>query len=795
MPDNSITIEIDGQAVEAQPGQMLIEVTDRIGNYVPRFCYHNKLSVAANCRMCLVEVEKAPKPLPACATPVADGMKVHTRSALAVDAQKSVMEFLLINHPLDCPICDQGGECELQDLAMGYGRDVSRYQENKRVVQDKNIGPLVQTDMTRCIHCTRCVRFGEEIAGLRELGATGRSEFMEIGTYIEKSMTSELSGNVIDLCPVGALTSKPFRFRARTWEMTQHEGVAVHDPIGSNIHFHVKNDQVKRVAPAENEDINEVWLSDRDRFSYEGLNSAERLTTPMLRDEQGWREVGWQTAIEYVSNKLQAIAKEQGAGAIGALISPSATSEECYLAQQLLRELGSDNIDHRLRQTDFTDQDNAPACPGLGLTLQQVEQLDAALIIGGFPRKDQPIFNHRLRKAARAGARVMAINPVDFDFNFELAHKQIIAPERLVTEVAAVVKAIVGDQDPDAALTRLLAEVRPDARHETLAQALTAADRPAVFIGSLGISHPHFSVLRYLGATLAQRLAGAFGCLDYGANSAGAWLAGAVPHRLPGMVGAANGLNAGAMLKHDLAACLLLNAEPELDFFDGKQARDALSRVECVIAVTGYRRALDYAHVLLPMALYAENPGSFLNLEGRRQCFEAAVAPPGSARPAWQIFCSIASSLDLEGFKYAGFEALCATVLALADKVQPDTVGAAALGAPAALPAVAADAGLERVGYVPMNSVDALVRHAPALQQTGDVADGCAHINEKTANRLELGGAKLVEVSSHSGQVRLPLQIDHTVADDCVLIHGGHADSAGLGPLAGRVSLTGVGHD
>ncbi len=793
MPDDSITIEIDGRAVEAQPGQMLIEVTDRIDNYVPRFCYHHKLSVAANCRMCLVEVEKAPKPLPACATPVAPGMKVHTRSALALDAQKSVMEFLLINHPLDCPICDQGGECELQDLAMGYGRDVSRYQENKRVVRDKNIGPLVQTDMTRCIHCTRCVRFGEEIAGLRELGATGRSEFMEIGTYIEKSMTSELSGNVIDLCPVGALTSKPFRFRARTWEMTQHEGVAVHDPVGSNIHFHVKNDQVKRVAPAANEDVNEVWLSDRDRFSYEGLNSAERLTAPMLRDEQGWHEVGWQTAIEYVSNKLQAITKEQGAGSIGALISPSATSEECYLAQQLLRGLGSDNIDHRLRQTDFTDQDQAPAAPGLGLTLQQVEQLDAVLLIGGFPRKDQPIFNHRLRQAARAGARVMVINPVDFDFNFELAHKQITAPERLVMEVAAVVKAVVGDQDPDAELSRLLAEVRPSARHETLAQALSTAGRPAVFIGSLGISHPHFSVLRYLGATLAQRLTGTFGCLDYGANSAGAWLAGAVPHRLPGMVGAANGLDAGAMLKHELAACLLLNAEPELDFFDGKQARDALSRVECVIAVTGYRRALDYAQVLLPMALYAENPGSFLNLEGRRQCFEAAVAPPGSARPAWQIFCSIAGSLGLEGFKYAGFEAVRATVLALADKVQPDT--ASALGAPPALPVVAADAGLERIGYVPMNSVDSLVRHAPALQQTGDVADGLVHVNEKTANKLELGGSGLVEVSSQSGRVRLPLQIDHTVADDCVLIHGGHADSAGLGPLAGRVSVTGVEHD
>ena len=790
---NPITIEIDGREVEAQPGQMLIEVTDRIGNYVPRFCYHNKLSVAANCRMCLVEVEKAPKPLPACATPVAAGMKIHTKSELAREAQKSVMEFLLINHPLDCPICDQGGECELQDLAMGYGRDVSRYQEKKRVVKDKNIGPLVQTDMTRCIHCTRCVRFGEEIAGLRELGATGRSEFMEIGTYVEKSMTSELSGNVIDLCPVGALTSKPFRFSARTWEMAQYNGIAAHDPVGSNVHFHVINEQVKRVAPAENEAINEVWLSDRDRFSYEGLNSEQRLTTPMIKDKQGWREVDWQTALGHVARQLQSIVKEQGAQSLGALVSPSATSEECYLTQKIMRELGSDNIDHRLRQTDFRDQDAAPACLGLGIKLQEVEQLDAALIVGGFPRKDQPLLNHRLRKAARAGARVMVINPVDFDFNFDLPQKRIVSPARMVMELAAVVKAVVGKKDQDAALARLLADVRPGAEHKKLAQALSEADKPAVFIGNLGVSHPHFSVLRYLGATLAQRLAGAFGCLDYGANSAGACLAGALPHRLPGVAdAAANGLDAGAMLTRKMGGYLLLNAEPELDFFDAAQAREALSRAECVIAITAYKTATAYADVLLPMALYAENSGSYLNLEGRRQSFDAVVAPPGAARPAWKIVCSLAASLGLKTFRYGGFEALGAEVATLSDKVQPDAT--ATLEAPAALPDVdeVEGGGLERIGYIPMNSVDALVRHAPALQQTEDVADGTVHINEKTAGRLELAGAEQVEVSSAAGKARLPLQIDNTVADDCALIHGAHADSADLGPLAGSVSLARV---
>ena len=477
MSDNSITIEIDGKEVEARPGQMLIEVTDRVGNYVPRFCYHDKLSVAANCRMCLVEVEKAPKPLPACATPVMNGMKVHTRSELALDAQKSVMEFLLINHPLDCPICDQGGECELQDLAMGYGRDVSRYQEKKRVVQDKNIGPLVQTDMTRCIHCTRCVRFGEEIAGLRELGATGRSEFMEIGTYVEKSMASELSGNVIDLCPVGALTSKPFRFTARTWEMTQHDGIAAHDGVGSNIHFHVKDGRVKRVVPAENEDINEVWLSDRDRFSYEGLNSAERLTAPMIKDKQGWREVDWQTALERAAGRLREVIDRDGADHVGALVSPSATCEELYLAQKFMRGAGSGNIDHRLRQTDFSDQDAESAYPGLGMTLSEVEKLDAALIIGGFPRKDQPIFNHRLRKAVTAGARVMAINPVDFGFNFELAHKRIVPPAKLVDELAAVLKAAAGRGNKGGMPGTLPASIRPSVHHRNMARALTRADR------------------------------------------------------------------------------------------------------------------------------------------------------------------------------------------------------------------------------------------------------------------------------------------------------------------------------
>jgi NADH-quinone oxidoreductase, chain G len=405
MTDDVITIEVDGRTLEARKGQMLIEVTDGNDIYVPRFCYHRKLTIAANCRMCLVDVEKAPKPLPACATPVMDGMKVHTRSQRALEAQKAVMEFLLINHPLDCPICDQGGECELQDLAMGYGRDVSRYQEKKRVVQDKNIGPLVQTDMTRCIHCTRCVRFGQEIAGLRELGATGRGEDMEIGTYIEKSMVSEMSGNVIDLCPVGALTSKPFRYSARAWEIQQRAGIAPHDAVGSNIHLHIMQGRVKRVVPAENEAVNEVWLSDRDRFSYEGLYHPDRLTVPMIRERGAWQEVDWETALQFAMNGLQQVKSRTGTGSIGALTSPASTLEELFLLQKWMRGIGCHNIDHRIRQRDFSDQDIAPAFPWLGTSIADLERLDAVLLIGGNVRKEQPIINHRLRKAAMLGAR------------------------------------------------------------------------------------------------------------------------------------------------------------------------------------------------------------------------------------------------------------------------------------------------------------------------------------------------------------------------------------------------------
>ena len=783
-----VTIEVDGSPLKIEKGRMLIEATDGAGVYVPRFCYHSKLSVAANCRMCLVEVERAPKPLPACATPVAEGMKVRTRSPLALEAQRSMMEFLLINHPLDCPICDQGGECELQDLALGYGNAVSRYQEKKRVVKDQDIGPLVRTDMTRCIHCTRCVRFGEEIAGLRELGATGRGEFMEIGTYVAKSMVSELSGNVIDLCPVGALTSKPFRYSARAWEMTQRQGVAPHDLVGSNVNFHVRAGRVKRVAPAENEAVNEVWLSDRDRFSYEGLYAPNRLETPMIKLDGAWREVEWDAALDFVKERLEAArARSNGSQAnLGALASPSSTTEELYLAQKLLRGLGANNIDHRLRQADFSDQDAAPVWPGLGLSLVEAQELEAVLVVGGFPRKDQPLLNHRLRKAALAGAEVMALNPVDFEFNYPLARKRIVPPAQLARAAAAVLKAASRSRRGDAGLA-MLSSIKTLPVHRDMVAALRRADKSAVFIGGLAMSHPQFSLLRYFCGLLAERTDSRFGYLSEGANAAGAWLAGAVPHRLAGGEPApVPGLDARAMLEQGLRACLLLNAEPELDFFDGGLAREALAGAEFVVSVTGYKDALDYADAVLPMALHAENEGSFINPEGRQQVFTAAARPPGQARRAWKVFCDLARRFKLSGFDYEDLEALRDELPA--PGAAPDNLGAWQV--PEALEPAAPGAGLQRIGYIPMNAVDPLARHAPALQQTADCADNIVRVNAATAAQLELADGETARVEAGAATAELPLRIDETVPEGCALLHGACADNAKLGPLFGGLAVT-----
>jgi len=554
-------IEINGKPIKARDGAMVIEAADEAGITIPRFCYHEKLSVAASCRMCLVEVEKAPKPLPACATPVTDGMKVWTNSPRALAAQKNVMEFLLINHPLDCPICDQGGECDLQDIAVGYGNDVSRFAEIKRVVKEKDIGPLIATDFTRCIHCTRCVRFGQEIAGIRELGATGRGEHMEIGTYVEKSVSSELSGNIIDICPVGSLTSKPFRFTARPWELTDCATIAPHDCVGSNLVLQTRRNRVMRALPRRNEAVNEVWISDRDRFSYIGLNSTDRLQAPMVKEGGEWREADWNTALERVVKGVRKVVDSHGPEQLGALVSPSATLEEMYLLQKLVRGLGCANIDHRLRQSDFSDQDLLPAFPWLGQSIEELERVDAALLVGSNVRKEQPMLGHRLRKAALAGASVMVVNPVDFPFNFPVSERLIGGPEQMVRALAAIAKALldITGETPPEGLAALLENLSVGDTELAMAERLKTAENATVLLGAQALGCRQLSALRALSALIARLSGARFGVLPEGANSTGAWLAGVVPHRGP--VGEETPItslvNASAMFEHPLKGYIL----------------------------------------------------------------------------------------------------------------------------------------------------------------------------------------------------------------------------------------------
>ena len=620
---------------------MIIEVADRHGIHIPRFCYHRKLSIAANCRMCLVEVEKAPKPLPACATPVMDGMKVRTASALAAGAQKAVMEFLLINHPLDCPICDQGGECELQDVAMGYGRGVSRFSERKRVVADKNLGPLIATDMTRCIHCTRCVRFGEEIAGMPELGATGRGEYMEIGTFVEQAVDSEMSGNVIDVCPVGALTSKPFRFQARAWEMGSRGTVAPHDAVGSNVHVHVMAGRVKRVVPRENEAVNEVWISDRDRFSYEGLYDEERLLEPMIRRDGEWSACGWEEALAFASQGLRALVSSHGADAFGTLVSPNASVEEAYLLQKLVRGLGVPDIDHRLRDADFSDQEQAPLCPSLGCSLAEVETRDAVLprrclAAQGASPPEPSAAQGESRRVSGHGSGIRRTT----SSTFRLDRRIVVSPGAMVDALASVLAGLAGAAELCPELREVVdgASLSEDAA--AIANTLAEADRAALLLGPMVAKHPEGALLRALACALASGTGASLGQLTEGANAAGAWLAGALPHRGPGARSPDRpGRDARSMLRETRPGYLLFGIEPELDCGDPALASRAMHGADFVAVFTAYRsEAMSrYADVMLPIAPYAENSGTFVNLEGRWQSFEAAVRAPGEARPGWKV--------------------------------------------------------------------------------------------------------------------------------------------------------------
>ncbi len=785
MNESLISIEIDGRTLEARKGAMLIEVADEAGIEIPRFCYHKKLSVAANCRMCLVEVEKAPKPLPACATPVMDGMKVFTRSPLALTAQKSVMEFLLINHPLDCPICDQGGECELQDVAMGYGKGVSRFVERKRVVADQNIGPLIATEMTRCIHCTRCVRFGEEIGGMPELGATGRGEQMQIGTFIEQALRSELSGNIIDLCPVGALTSKPFRFRARAWEMQQRDAIAPHDAVGSNVHVHVHDNRVMRVVPRENEALNEVWISDRDRFSYEGLYHEDRLLEPMVKRDGGWQVVDWETALARGVEGFARVRSRQGPGQIGGLFSASATVEELYLGQKLLRGVGCANIDHRLRETDIRDQEGAPSFPWLGLTIAAVERLDAVLLVGAYPRKEHPIVNHRLRKATLAGADVMVLGPATEGHNFRVAEQLEAGPLAMQDALAGIAAALAGQVGG----ARLPAGSGAGEVQKRIAQALRNAQRAAVLVGPLVNSHPGASRLRALAATVAESSGASYGNLSDGANAAGAWLAGVLPHRGPGGKSApAAGLAAAEMLAANLSGYFTLGIEPELDCADGAQALAALGAAECVVSLTAYRTEamMEYADVLLPTAQFAETSGTYVNLEGTWQSMTGAVTPPGEARPAWKVLRVLGNLFELDGFDYQDSAEVLNECRERVANVTPSAPAQSSLEEAESLD----DTGpIFRIGCVPMYATDPLVRRAPALQRTEDGDFRGVHINSGLARELGLRDGESAAVQQNGTRRNFAVVVDDHVPDRCAGLAAGIVETAGLGPSFGPMSI------
>ena len=697
-----VEIELDGKKIEVPEGSMIMHAAEGAGTFIPHFCYHKKLSIAANCRMCLVEVEKMPKAVPACATPVAQGMIVHTNSPRALAAQQSVMEFLLINHPLDCPICDQGGECQLQDLAVGYGNNTSRYEEEKRVVTPKDVGPLISMEeMSRCIQCTRCVRFGQEIAGVMELGMSNRGEHSEIETFVGSTVDSELSGNMIDICPVGALTSKPFRYSARTWELGRRKSVAPHDASGANLIVQVKNHQVLRVVPFENEAVNECWIADRDRFSYESLNGPDRLTAPMIKQGGSWQEVSWQTALEYVANGLKQIATEHGANSIGALVSPHSTLEELTLAGKLVRGLGSDNIDHRLRRADFTATHGKVRW--LGMPVAALSTLQRVLVVGSNLRKDHPLFAQRIRQAVRHGAQVNAL--VEQRQDWAMTLKNVLQADAADwTQALANVAAAIAEQKGVAAP----AAGQADATAQAIAKSLLGGERKAVLLGNAAAHHAQAESLLALAQWIAAQTGASFGYLTEAANTVGAQFVGAQPQT--------GGLDAAAMTAGALKAAILLNVEPEFDTAAGQQAVAGLNQAQMVVTLSPFKTNMAISDVLLPISPFTETSGTFVNAEGRAQSFHAVVKPQADTRPGWKVLRVLGNLLQLPGFDAESSQDVLAG-LGLEQREAGTFVVRLDNSTDAALTVAKADG---RPVVASIYQLDSLVRRAPALQATVD---------------------------------------------------------------------------
>jgi NADH-quinone oxidoreductase subunit G len=763
-----VTVEIDGKSMQVPKGSMIIQAADKAGIQIPRFCYHDKLPIAANCRMCLVDVEKAPKPMPACATPVMDGMKVYTQSKRALDSQRNVMEFLLINHPLDCPICDQGGECELQDVAMGYGRSVSRFVERKRSVADEDLGPLVATDMTRCIQCTRCVRFTSEIAGTYELGGMGRGEHLEIGTYIGKAMESELSGNVIDVCPVGALTNKVFRFRARAWELIAREAIACHDALGSNLWLHTRRGEVLRAVPRDNDSVNECWLSDRDRYSHEGLHADDRALAPQVRRDGVLVDASWEEAIAAAAAGLKA----HPGNDLGALVSPLATCEEGHLLAAILRGLGSDNVDHRLRTLDFADR---AAGATFELPLARIEAARAMLVVGCNLRHDAPLLGHRVRKAARRGAAVHSINPVAWESNFDLATQRVVAPARMIDELAAVAQVLAGDAATEAAqITALVAAATPGDDHRAIAESLRAGEPAVVVFGDFAVQHPQASILRALARLVARAAGAAYDEIAGSANSVGLARMGVVPQ--------AQGLDAGALLARPRKAlvtwqCGALDAAAPAAL-DRARGEAAFHLHIGAFACTGVR---EHADVILPIGLPPEIDGTYVNVDGRVQRFAAGAKLPGDSRSGWRVLRALGAALGLAGFEFTDLAGLRAAMPDPATAVVPPPRGLAVRPLESG--------GIARIATVPIYRVDPLVRRAPALQASPLANEAAVRLHPGDARALNLSAGALVRVSDGATEVTLPLETSLAVPHGAAWVEAGHHATAALAPTGAVLSI------
>lgn len=760
-----VNIEVDGKPTQIRKGAMIIEAADAIGVSIPRFCYHRKLPIAANCRMCLVDVEMGgrlmPKPQPACATPVAEGMKVMTRSDKALKFQKDVMEFLLINHPLDCPICDQGGECELQDVALGYGRSVSRFTERKRTVADENIGPLVATEMTRCIQCTRCVRFTSEIAGTYELGGMSRGENLQIGTYIGKTIETELSGNIIDVCPVGALTNKPFQFKARAWELIAKPSIGYHDALGSNLWLHTRRGEVLRTVPRDNEAVNECWLSDRDRYSHQGMYAADRIGAPEVKRNGQWQATTWEDALQFAGEAL----KKAPGSELGILVHPATSNEEGDLLVRLARGLGSAHVDHRLRQLDFAD--NAVAQP-FALPVAEVEQVRAALLVGSDLRHEMPLLNHRVHQATKKGAKVYAVNPAHFDFNYKLAGEAIVAPQALVDALLALAKAAVaaGAAAP-ATLADAIAAAQSD-QGDSDAIAALKSGKAVVIFGEAAVTHPQASWLRALARFIADATGAGYDELPVGANAVGLARRGVVPGN--------GGLDAQAMLAQPRKSYVLYGVEPPHDFADGGAALKALRGADQVVAFSAYASAAlrEVADVILPIALLPEIDATLVNVDGLAQGVAAGAKAPGQARPGWKVLRALGGALQLAGFEFDDLAGL------------RDGIVERAVAPRGGLAARAAVSGLTRLATWPIYRTDAVLRRATALNAHPLNRAPAVRLNADEAQRLGLSSGGQVRVAD----VSLPLVIDAAVPDGAAWIEAAQDLTATLPPYGASITLS-----